>query len=209
MTSPLGQMPKPDAERFRKGRKVYLVPLFVGSSEMLPGLDEKLVQYWQDAQAHIGRLEASLGPVSQIYHETVYLSGDEGEKIVEELNPAGYRLVHTWCQGGAHLEATEDMALVAESSDWQRCLSIGLASEKVSSMALQGYLEVTSQRYGYIANRIDETLKEDQSAIVVIGDNHRVQFPQDIQVFYIAPPALNDLRRWIEDRVQQRAQPQE
>ena len=64
----------------------------------------------------------------------------------------------------------------------------------------EAYLEVTNRRYQHIASHIDETLKEDESSILVIGDDHRVQFPNDIQVFYVAPP-LNDLRRWISDRM--------
>jgi hypothetical protein len=63
-----------------------------------------------------------------------------------------------------------------------------------------------------MASRIDDTLEEEESAILVIGDNHRVQFPSDIQVFYVAPPALNDLRRWTDDRMRHQpdeAQPEE
>ena len=91
--------------------------------------------------------------------------------------------------------------MVDETADWQRCLTMGLVSQKAASTVVQAYMDVTNQRYQYIASRIDETLKEDESAILVISDNHRVQFSGDIQVFYIAPPALNDIRRWINDRM--------
>ena len=209
MTTPLGKIQKPEAEPYRKGRKLYLVPLFVIPGDAPPDLQEKLEQYWSAAHEHIASLEASLGPVNRLYHETVFLPGEEGAKLVEQLNPNGYALVRDRCQAGALLEVTEDRALVEESSDWQRCLTIGLVSEKASSTALQAYLDVTQQRYEHIAARIDETLQEDESAVLVIGDNHRVQFPNDIQVFYIAPPALNDLRRWIDDRIREGAQPDE
>ncbi|MCE2462957.1 MAG: hypothetical protein J4F46_03450 [Dehalococcoidia bacterium] len=103
-------------------------------------------------------------------------------------------------------------AMIEESSDWQRCLSIGLISQKAYSTILQAYMDVTGLRYEYMASRIDDTLKEEESAILVVGDNHRIQFPSDIQVFYVAPPALNDLRRWINDRMSYRpdeVQPEE
>jgi hypothetical protein len=110
---------------------------------------------------------------------------------------------------GAQLEATEDRALVEESYDWQRCLKVSLVSDKAASTVLQAYLDVINKRYEEIASRIDGTLKEDESAILFIGDNHRVQFPGDIQVFYIAPPALDELRRWISDRLKERESGQE
>ena len=206
MTTPLGEISKPEAEQYRKGRKLYLVPLFLAPAEPPPDLQEKLERYWTGAQEHIARLEAALGPVDRIYHETVYLSGEEGAKQVEQINPGGYRLVDARRQAGAQLEATEDRALVEEGSDWQLCLSVGLVSQKASSTVVEAYLDVTSQRYTFIASRIDETLKEDESAILVIGDHHRVQFPSDIQVFYVAPPALDELRRWVTDRLRQGAQ---
>jgi hypothetical protein len=32
-----------------------------------------------------------------------------------------------------------------------------------------------------------------------MGEGHKVQFPSDIQVFYVSPPALDDLKRWMRD----------
>ena len=209
MTVPLGEIQKPEAERFKEGRKLYLVPLFLTPKEPPPDLQEKLERYWSGAQEHIVRLEGALGPVNHIYHETIFVSGEEGEKLVEQLNPGGYLLVHDRCQAGAQLEATEDQTLVEESADWQRCLYVGLVSQKASSTVLQAYLDVTNQRYQHISSRINETLKEDESAILVIGDNHRVQFPEDMHVFYVAPPALDELRRWINDRLKEGEQTEE
>ena len=199
MTTPVGEIHRPEAERFRNGRKIYLVPLFLAAPTPIPELQLKLDSYWAGANEHVGRLESALGLVDRIYHETVYESGDEGRKLVEQINPRGYQLVKPRCEAGAWLEATEDRALVEESFDWQGCMSIGLVSEKATSTVLQSYLEVTSRRYEYIASRIDSTLKKDESAILIIGEGHRVQFPGDIQVFYIAPPALDELKRWVSD----------
>ncbi len=201
MTTPLGKIQKPEADRYKKGRKLYLVPMFVAPPDATDEFQVKLEQYWSGAQEHIARMEAALGPVDRIYHETVFLSGEEGEKLVEQLDPKGYSLVRGRCEAGAQLEATEDRAMVDEIADWQRCLTMGLVSQKAASTVVQAYMDVTNQRYQYIASRIDETLKEDESAILVISDNHRVQCSGDIQVFYIAPPALNDIRRWINDRM--------
>ena len=75
------------------------------------------------------------------------------------------------------MEATEDRALLEESTDWQRCLTIGLMSEKVLKLASDGYQESTKLRYEHIARRIDTTLGENESGALFIGQDHRVQFP--------------------------------
>ena len=201
--STLSQMPKPDAERFKKGRKVYLVPLFVAPMEVPEELRDLLDNYWAGSHQHIANLESALGPVSRIYHETVFLPGEEGAKLVQQLNPRGYSMVQERLTTGAELEAVEEQSLVEESTDWQRCLTAGLVSQKVTTLAMQSYIEVTGKRYESMASKINETLKEDESAILLVGDNHRVQFPSDIEVFYVAPPALNEIRRWIDNQVRE------
>ena len=220
MSTPLGDIHRPEAERFKKGRKVYLVPLFVfpetppvaeeqdQPESKGPTIQEKVARYWEEVHTHISKLEVALGPVNRLYHEAVFLEGEEGAKMVDQLNPRGYALFSSRFASGAHVEATEDRPLLEESSDWQRCLYVGVVSEKVSSTIFQAYTEVTAKRYEYIASQIDSTLKEDQSSILVISDNHRVQFPADIQVFYVAPPSLNDLRRWLDDRMKARPEPE-
>ena len=203
--STLSQMPKPDAERFRKGRKLYLVPLFVVPMEVPDDLGQMLDRYWTGSNGHIASLESALGPVSRIYHETVFLPGEEGAKLVEQINPRGYGMLRQRLDAGAHLEALEEQVLVEESTDWQRCLTVGLVSQKVTALAMQSYIDVTGKRYESMASKIDETLKEDESAILLVGDNHRVQFPSDIEVFYVSPPALNEIRRWIDDQMNERS----
>ena len=201
--STLSRMPKPDAERFKKGRKLYLVPLFVTPMEVPGELGEMLDRYWTVSHQHIANLESALGPVGRIYHETVFLPGEEGAKLVEQINPRGYGMVRERLEAGAELEAVEDQALVEESTDWQRCLTAGLVSQKVTTLAMQSYIEVTGKRYERMASKIDETLEEDESAILLVGDNHRVQFPSDIEVFYVSPPALNEIRRWIDNQMKE------
>jgi len=34
---------------------------------------------------------------------------------------------------------------------------------------------------------------------VLMREGHQVQFPLDIQVFYVAPPGLDEVKRWLRD----------
>jgi hypothetical protein len=40
----------------------------------------------------------------------------------------------------------------------------------------------------------------------LISERHQVQFPTDIEVFYVAPPALDEFRRWWQNWTSQKQQ---
>ena len=122
-------------------------------------------------------------------------------RILEEMNPKAGSFIQAMCHSDARLEATEDRAMMEESADWQRCIGVGLISESVRTTAFEGYQKATKGRFEHIGARIDETLKEDEVGALFIREDHRVQFPADVQVFYVAPPALDALKRWIDDQV--------
>ena len=206
MTTPLSQFPKPEADQYQGKRKLFLVPLFAFASGVPEEGQSLLERFWSDVRDHINNLERSLGTVSHVYHETLFADGEDGMTLLESLNPKGCSFIQAICQSTAKLEITEDKGLVEESSDWQRCMSIGLISEKVLSAAVQGVQETTRKRFEHIGSRIDETLKEGEAGVLFVREDHRIQFPSDIQVFYVAPPALDSLKRWIDDQIRSTAQ---
>ena len=201
MTTPLSQMPKPDAAQYRQTRKLFLVPAIVFPPEASDEAQRLQESYWNEVRDHIGNLERSLGQVARIYHETVFADGDEGLILVQTLNPKGSPFIQAMCRSSAKLEATEDRALVEESSDWQRCLSIGLMSSKVRTLAIDFLREITAKRYERVSARIDETLQEGEVGALFASEEHRIQFPTDVQVFYVAPPTLDALKRWVNDQM--------
>ncbi len=207
MTTPLTQMPKPEAAQFSGQRKLFLVPIFLFPPDSPDDATQLLERYWTEVRDQIQNLERSLGAVRYVFHETIYAGGEDGLKMVEVMNPFGCSFVQALCGAGAMLEATEDQAVVEEHSDWQRCLSIGLMSEKVMNLAITGIQETTQHRFDYIGQRISETLQENEVGVLFISEGHRVQFPTDVQVFFVAPPALDALRRWIGDQMRAVSQP--
>ena len=202
----LSQFPKPEAAQYAGRRKLFLVPLFT----LPPGVPvdgaQLLERYWSEVRDHVNNLERSLGAVSHVFHETVFSEGDEGLKMVEALNPGASSFVQAMCRSTASLEATEDRSLVEENSDWQRCISIGLMSQKVISVALDGYRDTTQKRFEHMGTRIEETLAEGEVGVLFVREDHHIQFPSDIQVFYVAPPGLDALKRWMDAQMRPAAQ---
>ena len=100
---------------------------------------------------------------------------------------------------GAELQPLEDAEVLSEFMDWSRCLSIGLQSQAAVTKVIQFYSDAQKRRNEHIAKQIDETLKVGDIGLLLMREGHQVQFPTDIQVFYVAPPALDELKRWLRE----------
>ena len=201
MAEQLGKIEKPEAKDFTSKRKLYLIPLIFSGKEAPPEYVEKFNLYWEQVGEHVTNLEAKIGKVSHIYHESIVLAGEDGLKAMEKRNPSGCHVAREKCQSGAMFEATEDKELADESLDWERFLLMGFISQKVAEMVSQFYVEALKKRYEHVARRIDETLKADEAGVLFILEGHMVQFPQDIEVFSVAPPALDEIHRWQRERL--------
>jgi hypothetical protein len=200
MAEELGKIEKLPAEEFRKGRKLYFVPLIYRGEEPPADYVEKLNKYWEQVEKQIRELELKLGKVARIYHELIPAGGEDGSKAVKELNDKSYEIIQKCVKKGAKLEAIEELDLLTEFMDWSRCLIVGLQNQKVLTRVYESYAEVGKKRNEYIASKIDDTLKADEIGILLMRENHQVQFPSDIQVFYVAPPALDEVKRWLRER---------
>ena len=200
MSQELGKIEKPEAASFKQGRKLLIIPLIYSYKDAPSEYNEIYELYWTQVAEHVVNLEAKIGTVSRVYHESISLGGDDGLKIMEKLNPKSCQISKQKCQDGAKLEVIEDKELAEETIDWERCLFIGFLSDKVARKVSEFYIEASRKRYEHISKKIDETLKPDEIAILFIREGHLVQFPQDIEVFSVAPPALDEIRRWLRDR---------
>ena len=200
MAEELGKIEKPEAGQFRNKRRLYLVPLLYSWQDAPAEYTEKYNLYWQQVKEHVANLESKIGKVNRIYHESVTIAGEEGLKILEKLNPASSQVAQEKCHCGAQFEMIEDKELVEESMDWERHLLMGFLSEKVANIVSQFFSEALRKRYEHIAKRINETLKENEVALLIIREEHMVQFPSDIEVFIVAPPVLDEIHRWLRDR---------
>lgn len=199
MTTPITQIPKPEASQFKDGRKLFLVPI-----PMLPPQPPEdavllLEKYWSEVRDQIDSLERSLGKVTHVFHEALHVGGSDGMDLIQQINPQGSSFIQAMCLSEVQLEPTEDISALEASTDWQRCLSMGLVSQTVRDIAVDGYQQSTNKRYQHIASKLDELIGEQETGAIFIREDHRVQFPSDIQVFYVAPPALDSLKRWLDN----------
>ncbi len=199
MTQELGKIEKPSVENFQKGRKIFFVPIVYLSEGLPEDYIKKFNQYWEQVEKQITELASKLGEVNKIYHELIAVSGKDGVETLKDLNKPGYKIVKDCLDKKARLEALEDADLLTEFMDWSRCLLVGLQNPNVISKIYDSYIEIGKKRNEAMARKIDETLKENEIGMVLMRENHQVQFPADIQVFYVSPPALDDIKRWLRE----------
>jgi len=199
MAEELGKIEKPSVADFKKGRKLFFVPLLYGSKEYPTDYLEKIDKYWKQVEDQISDLELKLGAATRIYHELIPTSGEEGLKVLKDLNEKSHQMVHSRVQKGSQLEATEDAELLTEFMDWSRCLSIGLQNQKVLAKVYESYTEAGKKRNEFMTRHIDQTLKAEENGIMFMREGHQVQFPSEIEVFYVAPPALDEINHWLRD----------
>ena len=206
---PLGEITKPEAEGFREGRKLYLVPTFFVMADIPDDFRERVERYWTDVRGQVENLERTLTRVSHVYHESVFDGGDRGLEEIEQVNAHGHSFINVLCRSTAKLEATDHRQALEEAVDWQRCSGVGLISDTVRDTVRESLDRATKTRYAHIADMIDKTLGADEAGLFVVNEDHQVQFPTDIQVFYISPPSLDEIKRWMGEQMRRMIAEQE
>jgi hypothetical protein len=190
---------KPEAGQFAGKRKLLVVPLLYTWKDAPSEYGILFDIYWTQVREHLGNLESRLGRIDRVFHESIAESGDEALQVLEKFSPATFQIAGDKLKTGATIEATEDETLLEEAMDWERHLMMGFMSERVARVVSGFFDEVSKKRHEHMARRIDEAFRAGEVAVLFIREGHRVQFPTDIEVFSVSPPALDRIHRWLRD----------
>jgi hypothetical protein len=200
MTPDLGKIERPEAGQYKGKKKLYLVFLVFSWPEAPPEYEEKFNLYWRQVSEQLAGLEAKIGQVTHLFHESITRPGKEGLKTMAKLSPASFKLMDGKLNQGAKFEMVEDEELLKESMDWERLLLTGFLSQKVADAVSNGFITATKTRYEHIVSRITETLKEGESGVLFIREEQTAQFPDELEIFSVMPPALDDIHRWLREQ---------
>ena len=202
MVEELGRITRPATANYQGKRKLLLAPLvhLAVPAESTPADGaEILARYWDQVDVQVRAVQNALGSVTHVYHENLPEGGDAGLGYLEMSGQGSHKLTAGLVDAGAVLETTESMEILAETLDLQRCLMQPLMSPAVAGQLQEWFGEANHRRYEFVADAIDTTLGEDETGLLFINERHQVQFPPDIEVIYIAPPALDEFRRWLQN----------
>ena len=202
MAEELSRITRPATANYQGKRKLLLAPLIhlAAPPDAIPSEGVAIVaRYWEQVDVQIRAVQNALGTITHVYHENLPEGGDDGLGYLAATNQDTHQLVGRLVEAGAVLEATESMAIMAEALDLQRCLMQPLMSMDVATRLQEWFTDTTRRRYDFIANAIDNTLAEDETGLLLINERHQAQFPSEIEVIYVAPPALDEFRRWAQN----------
>jgi hypothetical protein len=174
--------------------------LIYSAKDAPPEYTEKFDLYWQQVNGHLENLETKLGKINRVYHESITISDENIFPILERLNPKSCQIAKQKSQNGAQIEIIEDRQLAEECMDWERCLLVGLLSDAVVRKVSEFYIEAARKRYEHISKRVDKTLQANEIAVLFIREGSMIQFPKDVEVFSVSPPALDEIHRWLRSR---------
>lgn len=206
MAQELTRITRPAVGNYEGKRKLLLAPLIhvpVPPDAIPPEGVEITGRYWEQVAVQVRAVQNALGSVTRVYHENTPEGGADGLGYLEASGQGSHGLVKSLMDNDATLESTESMDILAESLDLQRCLMQPLMSPAVATRLQEWFAEATRRRYEHIAEAIDSTLPEDETGLLLINERHQVQFPSDLEVIYVAPPALDEFRRWLQNWTEQ------
>ena len=202
MVEELGRITRPPTANYQGKRKLLLAPLVhlavPTDSTPAEGVDI-LARYWEQVDVQVRAVQNALGSITHVYHENLPEGGDAGLGYLEATGQSSHKLIASLLEAGAILETTESMEVMAETLDLQRCLMQPLMSPAVASRLQEWFGEANHRRYEFVAEAVNTTLGDDETGLLLINERHQVQFPSDIEVIYIAPPALDEFRRWLQN----------
>jgi hypothetical protein len=156
-------------------------------NEHIKAVDEM----WEGIRGRLSKLDVDHSRM-RIYQDGLPLCGREMD-IVRDVAAQGsqnHRIVVSLVQRGASLEGTEDVQLLLKEYQYIQAVNNELEptekQKKAKSLSTKRKW-LLRQRDRFIAQRIDETLKEGETGVLFAGMAHGIDkyLPKDINVSYL------------------------
>lgn len=189
---------KPSAENYKDKRKLYCLPNVYPLPEGKEQYKSLCARFWQEAEVQIRKLEL-MTPISIIFCEMVYRDENVLD-ILSKIDSFMHGLVKSHVERGAKLLPVEEEEIFTTYIDWANCLKV-VHTQNVFAKVLEFFNEASTKRFNYISDVINKNLGSGEAGLLIIKDEDRrkINFPEDIEIFLITPPAYDDILRFIRD----------
>lgn len=195
----IGKIVKPDVDRYKNKKKVYFVRNLFLPENATDEYKSIFDRYWSEVQEHLGRLEAA-GKISKVFCESIYMTGEDAMKILRAMNEQLETLVKKKVVEGAEFTPLEDKEIFGAYVDWNNCLMI-VRTEGVYELVHHHLKESVNDRFEYIKSVLRENIMDGEAGLLIMrdGDEKLLELPDDMELFFVTPPAYDDLIRFIRD----------
>ncbi|MFX1450129.1 MAG: hypothetical protein ACFFCM_04760 [Promethearchaeota archaeon] len=187
-----------------KKRKIIEIPLLFQINlpyirkEILEEYSKKLTSYHTILKKWIQDYQSNIGKIDKIFLQALTEANinqiQELDYIENEQN-FYYLLIKDLIGGGAKLQITEDTELVNESLAWLSQIQ----NYDALDIDFQLFLETIKDRDISITRKIEETLNENETAILLIGSEHSFSFSDEIEHIKFRPPIIEDIIKLLKN----------
>jgi hypothetical protein len=193
----LGRIQRLSIEEFKGKRRLFCIPNIFTPQEVDDNLKNLLEKYWQETISHVEKLE-KLGFVTKIFVETIFIDGQEAIDVIRDTNSYLYILIERKVAEGAKVIGIENPETFGAYIDWRYCLSV-VRTSSVMEKVFHFFKEIAQKRIEEISLKINESLQDGESAILILRDQDRVKLslPKDIEIFLVVPSAYDDILRYL------------
>lgn len=137
---------------------------------------ETVASFWTVIEEFLGSMDARM---IRIYQDGLAAEGELGRKVIEEAAKRGslnHRILLALISQGAEIRVTENISLLLEEA---RQLFAAVRHESEGTDANPAEYEerkqwLTEQRDRFVADRINTTLKQGETGVLLMGANHDV-----------------------------------
>jgi hypothetical protein len=126
------------------------------------------------------KLSVFRGRIRRVFRESLSMNTKEALLALSENDERSYSVLVSLLEDGAELEPAEDPILMAETESW-----IGMMRRSPNEAISELYGQTLAERNRYVANRIDQSLREGEVGVLLIDSRRRLELPQDIRVIRV------------------------
>lgn len=195
----IGDVGRPDIREYANRKKVYFVRNLHLPKNAAERYKNIFNQYWDEVDEHLAKVEAA-GKVSKIFCESIYMTGEESMKVIHAMNIRLEQIIRKKIEAGGKLLPLEDKEIFGAYIDWSHCLS-HVRTHRVHETIHRLLKETVKERFDHIRAVFQENLADGEAALLIMREEDRelLNLPEDIELFYITPPAYDDLLKFFRD----------
>jgi hypothetical protein len=160
--------------------RIYTKAEFREEASYVPDdYDAKCEEFWSYVAEKLGVFK---GRIKKIFGESLSTSRKEALLALSGDDQRSRSLLASLLEEGAEVEPTEDPILIAETESWTEMMK-QTPNPTVSEL----YGQSLAERNRYVANRIGESLREEEVGLLLIDSRRRIEPPQDTRVIRVCP----------------------
>lgn len=195
----LGKIDRPDAALYKDKKKIYFVRNLYLPQNANDDYKKLFYSYWDEVEEHVAKLEVA-GKVSKIFCESIYMTGEKSIQVLSAMNVRLEQLVKSKMEAGGEFLPLESKEIFSNYIDWYNCLAVARAPRVHE--AIHAFLDETiKERFEYIKTVLKDNIADGEAALLIMRDEDRnyLQVPDDIEMFFVTPPAYEDLLTFVRD----------